>query len=137
LLTVAEVSVAFAGFASLITVLAKQNASDWSEGNVVRFYTMIFHSLFSTLFALLPFSFLAFEIDPLTAWKYSGAVLGGYLSLNLIFGMPHTARLAKTGELSIYAVAFTQTLMVGCLLVQFLSLLGVLVQVTEPILSGL
>ena len=57
LLTTAEIGVAFAGFASVITVFRQRTDGSWSRPDVIRFQLMIGASLFIVLFALLPFSF--------------------------------------------------------------------------------
>jgi hypothetical protein len=58
LLTVAEVAVAFAGFASLVTVVARRGIETWTEGNMVRFRLMIYMSLSSIFFARLVSNFI-------------------------------------------------------------------------------
>ena len=58
LLSIAEISVAFAGFSGIITAVVGRDGSDWDQGNLSRFRLMIFSSLSAIVAALLPFAFL-------------------------------------------------------------------------------
>ena len=69
LLTIAEVSVAFAGFASLVTIVVRRDVQSGTDGNIVRFKNMIYMGLASILFALLPFAPLYFEIESESVWR--------------------------------------------------------------------
>jgi hypothetical protein len=69
-LTVAELSVAFAGFASIVTIVARQDKDAWNDGNVNRFQLMVTSSLASIFFALIPFSFLYFGFNSNEIWRY-------------------------------------------------------------------
>ena len=54
LLSVAEVSVAFAGFAGIITAVVSNNSAGWDPGNASRFRLMIFSSLSAIVASLMP-----------------------------------------------------------------------------------
>ena len=55
LASIAEISVAFAGFAGIITALSGRGFGGLDQGNITRFRLMIYSSLSATLVALLPF----------------------------------------------------------------------------------
>ena len=55
LASIAEISVAFAGFASIITALSGRRFGEMERGNLTRFQLMIYSSLSATLVALLPY----------------------------------------------------------------------------------
>ena len=57
LLSIAEISVAFAGFSGIITAVVGRDGSDWDQGNLSRFRLMIFSSLSAIVASLLPFAF--------------------------------------------------------------------------------
>jgi hypothetical protein len=121
LLTIAEVSVAFAGFASLVTVVARRDIKSWNEGNLVRFRLMIYMSLSSILFALLPFAFLYFKLESETVWRYSGGLLGLYLGSYLSLSIPVFVKLVRSGELNGFVASTTASLGIVAAMVQILS----------------
>ena len=77
LLSVAEISVAFAGFAGIITAVVSNNPKGWDKGNLNRFRLMIFSSLSAIVASLMPFVFLlnSNQID----WTWNIGLLGFYL----------------------------------------------------------
>ena len=123
LLTIAEVSVAFAGFASIVTVVASRGADSWSAGNLVRFRLMIYMSLSSVLFSLLPFSFLLFNVSELATWQTSSSILGIYLGCYLVLTIRGFISLVRQGQLNIYVTGFTAALGVSAILVQLFSII--------------
>ena len=69
--TIAEVSVAFAGFASIVSILGIQN-----RGRVPIFYRasvrgMLLCSLTAVIAALAPYVFIRFAADVDTAWRHA------------------------------------------------------------------
>ena len=74
LLSVAEISVAFAGFAGIITAVVSNNPKGWDKGNLNRFRLMIFSSLSAIVASLMPFVFLlnSNQID----WTWNIGLLG-------------------------------------------------------------
>jgi hypothetical protein len=75
LLTVSEVAVAFAGFASIVVVFQHRDPAQWSPAIVVRIRTMIEASL-STLFsALLPFVLHHLGLAGSELWAVSSLLL--------------------------------------------------------------
>ena len=80
LLSVAEISVAFAGFAGIITAVVGRSEGGWDPGNLTRFRLMISSSLSATVMSLIPYVFLlnSDEID----WNWSVGILGVFLFLS-------------------------------------------------------
>jgi hypothetical protein len=100
LLTTAEVGVAFAGFASVVTVFQRREAEDWATPDVVRFRLMITASLSVVVFALLPFAFQFFGAGEEAVWAASSSALGLYAASLLATIAPRSLRLARAGALS-------------------------------------
>ncbi len=77
LLSVAEISVAFAGFAGIITAVAGRSDGGWDPGNLTRFRLMITSSLSATVMSLMPYVFLlnSDQID----WNWSVGLLGVFM----------------------------------------------------------
>jgi len=69
--TVAEVAVAFAGFAGLVTVLTQRLSESQREFDVVRFRDMLLLSLMAAAFALFPTLPAAFGADREITWRVS------------------------------------------------------------------
>jgi hypothetical protein len=81
LLTTAEVAVAFAGFASVVTVFRRREDEGWAAGDVLRFQLMIGASLSVVFFALLPFAISFFGTSERTVWASASCMLGLYLGI--------------------------------------------------------
>lgn len=80
LLTVAELSVAFAGFATLAGVLGKPKSSDAAYMNASRLRGMLESALLALAFALIPFVPFLFDIDQGVGWRLSA---GAFLLANV------------------------------------------------------
>lgn len=76
LLTTAEVAVAFAGFASVVTVFRRREHTGWDPQDVLRFELMITASLATVFFALLPFAIRFFGASEPEVWSVSSGLLG-------------------------------------------------------------
>ncbi len=100
LLTIAEVAVAFAGFASVVTAFRRRDDGSWSPPDVVRFQLMIAASLSAVLFALLPFAFAFFDVAEAKIWSASSAILAAYLLLLSALVVRRAVRLTTMGALS-------------------------------------
>ena len=73
LLTVAELAVAFGGFAVLAGILGKPVSADAAYMNASRLRGMLESALLALTFALFPFVPLLFELDQDTSWRISAA----------------------------------------------------------------
>lgn len=83
LLTTAEVAVAFAGFASVVTAFRRREHEGWAPQDALRFQLMIASSLSVVFFALLPFAIDFFGASESSVWASASCVLGLYLVLSL------------------------------------------------------
>jgi hypothetical protein len=75
LLTIAEVAVAFAGFASVVVLFQHRDPTNWPAAVVVRLRTMIEGSLTTLFSALLPFVLHHFGLAGPALWATSSVVL--------------------------------------------------------------
>lgn len=71
--TIAEVSVAFAGFASLVSVLGQRHSVGNFEVNVVRLRGMLETSLIAVVFSLAPFLPRELGFSELASWRIASA----------------------------------------------------------------
>ena len=74
LLTLAEVSVAFAGFASLASLFGRSQRAEKTTVDAMRMMNMLTASLSATLFSLIPILFVSLQLQEKEIWRYSGAV---------------------------------------------------------------
>jgi len=74
LLTISELSVAFAGFASLASILGQRFSKDDPRLDAGRLLNMLTASLAITVLSLAPLLPMLLEWSPRTAWGASGAV---------------------------------------------------------------
>jgi hypothetical protein len=82
LLTISELSVAFAGFASLASILGRRFSKDDPRLDAGRLLNMITVSLALTVLALLPFIPMLLDWSPRWVWGASGAM--GLLAIALL-----------------------------------------------------
>jgi hypothetical protein len=75
LLTIAEVAVAFAGFASLVGMLGQQSAVDDPRVLGVRMRAMLLSSLFVVMFSLFPLVLNAYGLHEGSVWIASSLIL--------------------------------------------------------------
>jgi hypothetical protein len=81
LLTVAEVAIAFAGFASLVGILGQRYSSDDPRVSGTRMRGMITFSLMAVGFSLLPFVVYEYGLEEATVWRLSsGLFFLGFLA---------------------------------------------------------
>lgn len=71
LLTISEVAAAFAGFASLVTILGQRAARDDVRVSSVRMRAMVLYSLLVVAFSLLPFFFNRYGMPEIIVWRMS------------------------------------------------------------------
>ena len=120
LLSIAEISVAFAGFSGIITAVVGRDGSDWDQGNLSRFRLMIFSSLSAIVASLLPFAFLL-NSDNIN-WVWCVGVLGVYLLGFTIYWI-RTLILARR-NLNNYVSSLVSALAILATLIQFIALTG-------------
>ena len=120
LLSIAEISVAFAGFSGIITAVVGRDGSDWDQGNLSRFRLMIFSSLSAIVAALLPFAFLLNSEN--INWVWCVSLLGVYLLGFTIYWI-RTLILARR-NLNNYVSSLVSALAILATLIQFIALAG-------------
>ena len=85
LLTLAEVSVAFAGFSGVVAVFGRRDPSSWSFADRYRFLLLVESSLSLLLFCILPFGLSSLHITDESVWRAMSALVVSYLVLSGIF----------------------------------------------------
>jgi hypothetical protein len=75
----AEVSVAFAGFASIVTALQRQSQAKWADADRFRFRAGLRTSLIATAFSLLPLTLDLFGLNGVAIWQTSSGLLALYM----------------------------------------------------------
>ena len=86
LLTMAEVSVAFAGFASITVLFRGRSAGEWTIADMLRYGAMLRGSLCACLFSLLPVVLLRAEAPESWTWSLTSVCLLVYgISTSRVF----------------------------------------------------
>jgi len=75
LFTIAEVAVAFAGFASIVSVLASQAGRDNPGVDATRLRALLYTSLCATFLCFVPVLLFRLGLSPSSAWRLSGIAL--------------------------------------------------------------
>lgn len=84
LLSLAEVSVALAGFAAIIVVLRRGNEGKWTEASADQFHGMVMHALCAFVFCLVPMLVDLVVQDVVTTFHICAALLGTQIILHSI-----------------------------------------------------
>jgi hypothetical protein len=78
LLTIAELSVAFAGFSGIVATFGRRDPRHWSVPDRYRFRALIETSLAAALLALLPSGLAIAPLEPARVWQISSLVVATY-----------------------------------------------------------
>jgi hypothetical protein len=97
-LTIAEISVAFAGFAGIVAVIGRRASGEWRTGDLLRFWQMIEVSLLALIFALLPFVFYHAEVAVATTWASCSGMLALASGLQMTRATFRTLRVWRSDE---------------------------------------
>ena len=76
LLTIAEVSIGFAGFAGIVALFGRRAGGDWSLADRLRFNSLVRHALLTLFAALLPLAIYYVDPDHGSPWRPSSAIFG-------------------------------------------------------------
>jgi MYXO-CTERM domain-containing protein len=76
LLTIAEVSIGFAGFAGIVALFGRRGAGSWSTADRVRFDALIRFALLSLFAAFLPLAIHYVSPDHGSPWRLASTILG-------------------------------------------------------------
>jgi hypothetical protein len=126
LLAICEVSIAFAGFTSIVGVLGQRGRADWDAEGSFRLWLMIESSLATLFFSLLPFSLHHFSLSEAVVWGVSSGALAGFLAIHLIVVSPKLQVLERGGQWSTRRFEpFTGVIMIATLVVLSLNAFGI------------
>jgi hypothetical protein len=95
--TLAQVSIALAGFGSLLVVLRRAPESAWSEGEGVDLLIVVGGSFLVLLFSLSPLSFVHLGLSEATVWRLSSVLLGLALIPCYVLVLRRRRRLLRAG----------------------------------------
>jgi len=98
LLVIAQLSVAFAGFASLASALSNRNHGDETRVDAGRLINMLIVSLCTTMLALVPFIPALFGLSEALVWRSSALTALGALVLFAPAVMARTKRMKQYAE---------------------------------------
>ncbi len=116
LLTISEVSVAFAGFASLVSVLGQRHSREHFDLNIARLRGMLEISLMVLLLSLAPFLPAKFGASEATSWRLSSLAFVLLVLLRIYVALP---RSRLPGVSLTFVVAIWSTQVVCLVLLSF------------------
>ena len=122
LLTIAEVAVAFAGFASLVGVLGHRSSADDPRVIGVRMRGMLLSSLMVVAFSIFPIILVGYGASPNLTWTASSGVL---LALTVCYYVWFVGALNALGRVRVTTNKFQRRVIIPTLLTVAISL-GVL-----------
>ncbi len=82
--SLAEVSIAMAGFSSIVVIFKRRETDTWRKADADRFHGMILHSMLAVLFAFLPFAFTSFDIESSNTFRWCSSLLAVVTGLQVI-----------------------------------------------------
>lgn len=97
LLTICEVSIAFAGFTSIVGVMGQRAGGAWDSEDSFRLWLMIESSLAMLFFSLLPFAIHYLSFGDSTVWGVSSGAMAAFLVLHMAVVVPRLAPLQRAG----------------------------------------
>ena len=77
--TLAEVSVALAGFSGVVSVFGRRHTGEWDPADRLHLSFMLETSLAALFLSLLPFALLSVELPPRSTWAIMSSVLAAFL----------------------------------------------------------
>ena len=98
LASLAEVSVAFAGFSGIVTAFRRHNPGEWSHLDRFRLRFMVEFSLATLALSLFPFFVSEFGLPESEVWRLSSLRLGGGALFYLIRSVVRLRPLVVAGE---------------------------------------
>jgi hypothetical protein len=96
--TIAEVSVALAGFSGLAAAFRTRSMRDWAEWERIWFWYILTWSLGSLLFSLLPGVLGGLGVGAAAAWPASNLSLGLFIAVGVAHGARRGLRLQRSGS---------------------------------------
>jgi hypothetical protein len=139
LLSVAEISVAFAGFSGIVAVIGRRATGEWSTGDVLRFWQMIEVSLLALIFSLVPFGFHYLGLSESDVWAASSGLLALASGLQTLRSLVRNLRAAGSdASLSLLFSATFFLIAAVVIVVLVLNALGIIFQrAVGPYLIGI
>jgi hypothetical protein len=124
LIVIAEVSVAFAGFAGIVAVFRQRDLEEWALLDAARFRFMVEFSLTTILFALLPFVLHHLGASPTVTWSACSALMAATVAGLFVIAAFRLRRVRSQG--SGFSPALTRIVQTGTLLTVVLLVLNAL-----------
>ena len=121
LTTVAEVSIALAGFTGVVAVLGNRRNHDWSPEERLQLRTLVETSLTALFASFAPSVLALFAMNEVAIWKWSNLVLGALHLANLAAFLSRARDAKPTVSQKILL-----TIGIGFILAHFLAFAGVL-----------
>ncbi len=124
-LTLAEVSIAFAGFASIAVLFRRRAAGRWAPEDALRFQIMIISSLSALFFSLFPLALGAYSISESAVWAWSSGLLLLAFAAAVGGGLPRFAKLVREARANLALAVISLVLIVGAVVLQALNVLSI------------
>ncbi len=83
LFTLAEISVALAGFSAIVVLFKRRDSGRWHAVDGNRFNGMLFHAIFAAFFCIFPSILNIFTDKPSHIWSIASAVLGAQILVHV------------------------------------------------------
>jgi hypothetical protein len=122
LLALAEVSVAFAGFSSIVVLFKRRDLGEWHVLDASRFRAMLLASLFAGFFAALPFPLYKLWVPSELLWSVSSAAMAVCLAGG---GVVHFRARRLFGSSGLLLWPVFQTMFWAAFLAQLLNIFSV------------
>ena len=83
-LTLGEIAVTLAGFASVVVVFNRRGSSTWERADISRLTGMLYSSLGAAFFSMLPVGLHRAGVSEPAAWAVSSFALGCWMTVGVI-----------------------------------------------------
>ena len=118
LLTITEVSVAFAGFSGIVAVFGRRDPGRWPLGDRYSFFSLVETSLVAAFLSLVPFGCAAVGLSPEVVWRLASIMHVVYMAASYVIhisqyrSLPTAAR-SGAAWTDIYGIAIVDVVIVG------------------------
>ncbi len=98
--TLAEISIAFAGFASIVVMFRRRDPASWGEADALRYQTMLTGSLAALFFSVVPITIHFCGASDPVVWRISSVSLAAWLLFNFLSNRQTSNRLSRETSIS-------------------------------------
>jgi len=126
LIGLAQISVALAGFTSIVAAMGNRHKGEWREIDLFRFDNLLQTSLMGVVLGVCPVVFFNIGIDQNATWRLTATVAAAYFIVGTLYGVKRFRALPKAQhhEISLVVSGIVLVATVGLVAITTLNAFG-------------